>query len=374
MKIRYHLLLIPIFIILGSTFLTYQVFSFYQTPAEEVDPNPSFTLVLPDQNYSISLRDLEQNTDKELVIPTLDNATPKISYNPTLGMLESISSPQDYIIDLEVLKVNIKNRTKESGLSFAPEYKLRDRYTTNLADFNNQLNYAYRNPLNISIKDGGEFTDITLDASLLRQIIRPVSTDLVHPLDVDKNVLISYLTERLTPKQKVYFNPTVAYRNTKNALNARFMGNSTPVVLGVDDGPTTSGELSDRYLEVDLSQQKMYFFINHNLYKEYRVSTGAEYPTPVGKYHILNKADKAFSDIYNVWMPYWMGFKYASDIGAYLGIHEIAYAVDSKGKPVYRHGYYIGEMMTGGCIAMEPKDSREIYNLSEVGMLLNIVE
>jgi lipoprotein-anchoring transpeptidase ErfK/SrfK len=118
----------------------------------------------------------------------------------------------------------------------------------------------------------------------------------------------------------------------------------------------------------------MYFFINHNLYKEYRVSTGAEYPTPVGKYHILNKATKAFSNIYNVWMPYWMGFKYASDIGAYLGIHEIAYAVDSKGKPVYRHGYYIGEMMTGGCIAMEPKDSREIYNLSEVGMLLNIVE
>ncbi len=72
-------------------------------------------------------------------------------------------------------------------------------------------------------------------------------------------------------------------------------------------------------------------------------------------------------------MPYWMGFTYARDVGAYLGIHEIAYAVNDLGKPFYKHGYYIGDMMTGGCIAMEPKDSREIYNLSDIGMLVRIV-
>ncbi len=374
MKSRFLIFLsVPLLVIIATTLLTYQVFSYSREPLEQIDPNPTITLILSDQNYEISMRDLD-GSESELVIPTLDNVIPKISYNPSLGMLESITSPQDYVIDLEVLKVKVKEQNDHRPFSFAPTYVLRDRYTTSLADFNNQLNHAYRNPLNISIKDGGTFTDLSLDPSLLRQIIRPISTDLIHPLDVDKSVLIEYLTSRLSPKQKVYFNPTVAYQNTKNALNARFMGNSTPEVLGVDDGPTSSGELSERYLEVDLSQQKMYFFINHNLYKEYRVSTGAEYPTPLGDYHILNKATKAFSDIYNVWMPYWMGFKYAGDIGAYLGIHEIAYAVDNKGKPVYRHGYYIGEMMTGGCIAMEPKDSREIYNLSDVGMLVRIVK
>jgi lipoprotein-anchoring transpeptidase ErfK/SrfK len=137
-------------------------------------------------------------------------------------------------------------------------------------------------------------------------------------------------------------------------------------VLGVDDGPSSDGKLSAATSK-SIFPTKNVFFIDHALYKEYRVSTGFEYPTPVGEFHILNKAPKAFSEIYNVWMPYWMGFKYARDVGAYLGLHEIAYAVDPKGKPVYRHGYYIGEMMTGGCIAMEPKDSREIYNLSEVG-------
>jgi lipoprotein-anchoring transpeptidase ErfK/SrfK len=152
------------------------------------------------------------------------------------------------------------------------------------------------------------------------------------------------------------------------------MGESTPQVLGVDDGPSSSGELADRYLEVDLSQQKMYFFIGGKLYKEYQISTGAEYPTPVGEFHILNKAPNAFSSIYNVWMPYWMGFKYANDVGAYLGIHEIAYAVDEKGKRLYHSGNYIGEMMTGGCVAMAPQDSREIYNLSDVGMLVRIIK
>lgn len=361
-------------IVLVSTLLTYQVFSYYQPETEQVDQNPTITLIFPDQEYVISERDLNTE-DKELVIPTLDNVTPKITYNENIGMLESVISPQDYVIDMEVLRLKVAEIDANSSLTFVPSYILRDRYTTNLADFNSQLNQAYRNPLKIGLKDGGEVVEMSLDSSLLRSIIRPISTDSVHPLDVDKDELISYISSNLSPKQKKYFNPTVAYQNTKNALNSRFMGNSTPVVLGVDDGPTSRGELADKYLEVDLSQQKMYFFIGNALYKEYKISTGFEYPTPVGEFHILNKEPKAFSKIYNVWMPYWMAFKYASDVKAYLGLHEIAYAsLDKKGKPVYNHGYYIGDMMTGGCVAMEPKDSREIYNLSEVGMLVRIVK
>lgn len=73
-------------------------------------------------------------------------------------------------------------------------------------------------------------------------------------------------------------------------------------------------------------------------------------------------------------MPYWMGFTYINKLGASLGLHEIAYASkDKKGRPIYNHGYYIGDKMTGGCVAMEPKDSKEVYDLSPVGMLVRIV-
>jgi hypothetical protein len=318
-----HFIIIPIACIavtLVSTLLTYQVFSYYQ-PSTIASTNPSTPLVL-----------------EAFPSPVM---SPKVTYNPNLGIVESVDTPE--IADKLVL-------------------------------YNSRLNKIYQNPLNISLKDGNTTTDLILDSSFIRTILIPKSTELNVPPEVNKLQLLSYITSRLTQKQKKYFNPNVAYLNTKNAINLRFMGEVTPIVLGVDDGPSSNGELADRYLEIDISQQKMYFFIDHTLYKEYRVSTGIDYPTPVGEFHILNKAPKAFSDIYNVWMPYWMGFTYARDVGAYLGIHEIAYAVDAKGKPFYKHGYYIGEMFTGGCIAMEPKDSREIYDLSDVGMLVRVVK
>lgn len=361
-------------IVVVTTIFTYQVFAFYKPLGGSAElQEPTLTLVLPDQNYLISLRDLKTR-NSDLVIPTKDRVSPKITYNQNLGMIESLVSPQDYVINLEELKQFLAEQDNAGNLSFTPSYYLRDRYTPSLEEFNRRLNLAYRTSLSINLKDGGEFTELTLGSTELRQIIRPISTDTVHPLELDREQFLNYILPKLTPKQKTYFNPDIAYQNTKNALNSRLMGNGTPAVLGVDDGPTSRGEIADKYLEVDLSQQKMYFFIGGSLYKEYRISSGSEYPTPIGEFHILNKAPKAYSAIYDVWMPYWMGFAYASDVKAYLGLHEIAYAVDEEGKQLYRYGNYIGEMMTGGCIAMEPGDSHEIYNLSDVGMLVRIVQ
>lgn len=355
-----------------SCFLTYKVFSAYQSTNQVVDDNPAITLVFPDQEYTIFPRDLDVE-GSELIIPTLDSTSPKISYNAKDGVLESIISPEDYIIDVKNLQRTISLYDIHSPISFTPTYTIRDRYTTSLEDYNLRLNQTYQTPLKVSLKDGSKLTDIVLSPDFLRSLLRPISTDLSYPLEIDESLLLSYLKSHLTPKQKEYFNPTIAYQNTRNAINTRFIDNSTPVVLGIDDGPSSRGELAGRYLEVDLSQQKMYFFIGGTLYKTYQISTGGEYKTPVGEFHILNKEPKAFSSIYNVWMPYWMAFKYAGDVGAYLGIHEIAYDIDAKGKPFYKNGYYIGDKMTGGCVAMEPKDSREIYNLSHIGMLIRIV-
>jgi len=313
---------IVILVVTASAILTYQVFSLAHPPstilADDSVPSPS----------------------QEVISPPI-SPPPRVTYNSRLGILETPDSPE--------------------AASILEPYNLR-------------LHNIYQEPLIISLKDGSAIAALSLDPSVIKSILIPTTTQLNVPPYVNQDLLISNITSRLTPKQKKYFNPSVAYINTKNAINLRFMGENAPVVMGIDDGPSSSGELAPRYLEIDLSQQKMYFFLNHTLYKEYRISTGSDYPTPVGEFHILNKAPKAFSEIYNVWMPYWMGFTYARDVGAYLGIHEIAYAVDPTGKPVYRYGYYIGDMMTGGCVAMEPSDSREIYSLSGVGMLVRVVK
>lgn len=355
-----------------TTYITYKVFSLSKYQVEASDIGQTYTLIFPDQEYFISKSDLTELTS-DLIIPTKDNTTPKIAYNSVDGLLESVVSPKDYVVDIDILKNQLLNYS-DQVVSLVPKYVLRDRSIPSITEYNFRLNRIHRSPLNISLKDGSTLTDMALDTVLLRTLIKPSTTEINIPPQIDKTALLTYINERLTPKQKKYFSSEVAYQNTQKAINLRFMGEATPVVLGVDDGPTSYGELADKYLEVDLSQQKMYFFINHTLYKEYKVSTGIDYPTPVGEFHILNKAPIAFSEIYKVWMPYWMGFKYANDVGAYLGLHEIAYVKDAKGKPVYRYGYYIGDMMTGGCVAMEPKDSREIYNLSDVGMLVRVVK
>lgn len=367
--------IVAIMITLVTTLLTYQFFSAYQSPVQvsAQDQNPTFTLVLPDQEYSISARDLDA-LNEDLIIPSLEDIVPKITYDAQEGVVKSVASPRDFVVPLSTLLAEVELARQSGQTTLTPTYSVQERYTHSLADYNLQLNKIYRTPLNISLKDGTETTMLPVETRILRSVLVPNSIEPNAPPDLNRDLLVGYVLQRLTPKQKKYFSPDAVYQNAKVAINARFMGDATPAVLGVDDGPSSSGELSARYLEVDLSQQKMYFFINHTLYKEYSISSGFEYPTPVGEFHILNKAPKAFSGIYNVWMPYWMGFKYASDVGAYLGLHEIAYALNEKGKPVYNHGYYIGDMMTGGCIAMEPKDSREIYNLSEVGMLVRVVK
>jgi len=363
MRFKKFITVITVFVLtILSMFITFSVIAYVNTPK-------SISLLLPDQKYTIILRDLT-NMSEELVVPVIKQVTPLISYNSLDGVLESVIVPEDYYISTS----DIKTHLDAGQLEFVPSYVIKPRFTAQLNDYNIALNRIHRSPLTISLKDGSEMSSLTLDTMLLRTMLKPNSIDLNVPPMIDKESLLAYIKRNLTPKQKKFFSEEVAYQNTQKAINLRFLGEPTPVVLGVDDGPTSYGQLANKYLEVDLSQQKMYFFINNTLYKEYKVSTGAEYPTPVGEYHILNKAPLAYSEIYQVWMPYWMGFKYANDVGAYLGLHEIAHVKDVKGKPIYRYGYYIGDMMTGGCVAMEPKDSREIYNLSDVGMLVRIVK
>ncbi|MBP9670494.1 L,D-transpeptidase [Candidatus Woesebacteria bacterium] len=363
-----------IIIVVITSLLTYKVFSSAKPIiSTSVEDNSSLTLNLPDQKYTIMYRELSNLGDK-LIIPTRDHSSQEIFYDQQDGVVMAVTPARDYLVDLNNLRTQLSLYEFSKDLSFTPTYIIQDRQKEDFAEYNSRLNKIYRSPMVINLKNGSSFSELELDSTILRSILNPTSVSSNIPPEVDRTKLISYITSHLTPKQKPYFNPVTAYQNTRLAVHSRFMDENTPQVLGVDDGPSSSGELADRYLEVDLSQQKMYFFISGKLYKEYQISSGGEYPTPVGEFHILNKAPNAFSSIYNAWMPYWMGFKYAGDVGAYLGLHEIAYAVNEKGKRIYQSGNYIGEMMTGGCVAMSPTDSREIYNLSDVGMLVRIVK
>ena len=131
----------------------------------------------------------------------------------------------------------------------------------------------------------------------------------------------------------------------------------------------THGEIAERYIEINISQQKMYLFYRGNLVNSYPVSTGLYYPTPVGRFQIMNKALEGYSDIFNVYMPYWMAFYYgwAGGQDAYFGIHELPYWYVGQERK-QRPREFLGSPHTGGCVSLDIGAAKEVYDFSYVGM------
>jgi len=135
----------------------------------------------------------------------------------------------------------------------------------------------------------------------------------------------------------------------------------------------TSGLAAPKYIEVDISEQRMYLFLDGKMHKTYTISSGLEYPTPRGIFFIKNKYPNAYSGIYHVWMPYWMEFYYHPLLGATFGIHELPYWFEG-GRKVRRPREKLGSPSTGGCISLDFGKAKEVYNFSEVGMPVYIYE
>jgi hypothetical protein len=235
-------------------------------------------------------------------------------------------------------------------------------------EVNRKLNTLHRLPLEIII-EGGINENIEIGSQDMLSLFDVGYTDDLRAVQfiVDKDSLSRFLAATSIRSISVDW----VSKKIKDTLVQRYNdGVITPVVLGIDTGPNTDGSLGRTYIEVDISQQKLYFFEGGEIFKSYPVSTGLGYPTPIGSYKVRNKSPMGFSGIFNVWMPWWMAFDYRKDIGAYLGIHELPYKLIG-GIKIYRFGNYIGTRKTGGCIALSPGDSKEVYDKSFIGM--NIV-
>lgn len=145
------------------------------------------------------------------------------------------------------------------------------------------------------------------------------------------------------------------------------------IVPVIKEGPNSDGSLSRKYIEVDLTQQKMYLFQNGMVQNSYSISTGLDYPTPTGKFIIFNKAMNAYSGIYHVWMPYWLGFYIDPKLHASFGVHELPYWY-SKGLKVRRPRENIGSPHTGGCIALDIGKAKEVYVFADIGTPMYIFD
>jgi lipoprotein-anchoring transpeptidase ErfK/SrfK len=118
------------------------------------------------------------------------------------------------------------------------------------------------------------------------------------------------------------------------------------------------GRFSGKYIDVDITQQRLCLVDGSNIGNCYVVSTGKwSTPTPTGTRLTENKSPKAWSARYGLWMPWWQG------LGGGYGIHEL---------PEWPSGYKEGENHLGtpvshGCIRLGVGSAEEVYNWAPVG-------
>lgn len=102
-----------------------------------------------------------------------------------------------------------------------------------------------------------------------------------------------------------------------------------------------------KYIEIDISEQKLKFYENGFLLGTNIVSTGTlKMPTPLGTFKIMSKSEVAYSRAYSLYMPHFMLF---TKSGA--GIHGLPYWKNGN-SIVYEGVNHLGKRVSHGCVRL----------------------
>lgn len=241
-----------------------------------------------------------------------------------------------------------------------------------VADTSDRMKNVFLAPLTVLVDAGGTSQAFILSEKDLLDItdIQLSDDQTSVTVAVKEEAFTSIVNEKVKKLKLIIRGNVVTPKvvdDLQSLLTSRFDGHTVDALtISIDTGPNTTGSITDKYIEVDISQQKMYLFKNGKLHKTFRVSTGLDYPTPTGEFTILNKTGLGYSNIYKVWLPYWMGFKYSEELKAYFGIHELPYTL-VDGKQIKRPRDFIGQPNTGGCVALDVGAAKEVYQFADIG-------
>ena len=165
-------------------------------------------------------------------------------------------------------------------------------------------------------------------------------------------------------REGVRLDIAVSRDNIKNALKnrqgyAQLEVTTSPIDEEFYSPGNNPGKYPGRFVEINLSEQNLYRFDGTFLVETHKVSTGKwSMPTPEGEYSINNKDPRAYSQQYELYMPYWMAF-----IGSEYGIHELPEWPDGT-KEGESH---LGTPVSHGCVRLGRGDAQAVYDWVEVG-------
>ncbi len=287
----------------------------------------------------------------------------------------------------EVVAMEPESLKKELLFAFGTDkplnpqlYKVTNtQYQLKASQYNQQLARVTEQPVQVIVQNSRKVYTVLMEKEDLRGLVTVLyqEPDLLI-VGTDENILRNFVATKinyLLNSKDLEIDLFALREGLTSLFTSRLKGYDTNRVQAfITSSSNTHGTLSDRYIEVDISQQKMYLWEQGRSTGTYRISSGLYYPTPPGSYQILNKALNAYSSIYHVWMPYWMAFYMDPKVNAYLGIHELPYWIDTGGQEIRRPRDFIGSPHTGGCVSLDITDASTVYAWAQVGTPVVIYE
>lgn len=113
---------------------------------------------------------------------------------------------------------------------------------------------------------------------------------------------------------------------------------------------------------VSIRQQRMYVYNSGRLVHKWPVSTGLPgRNTARGDFKIQSKYDEAWSSIWQLRMPYWLGIY---DVGTYEnGIHALP--INRRGQRLWAG--LLGSPASFGCVILSTENAATLYNWAPMG-------
>lgn len=170
-------------------------------------------------------------------------------------------------------------------------------------------------------------------------------------------------------------NPLQIIDNFDPTATIGYFNNQLVTIPKIDDqilGDSTSISVqnSNKHIEVDLTNQKLYAYENNNLVFEYSISSGTWNRTPTGTFTVWAKirSQKMSGG--------------SKELGTYYYLPNVPYILfyynDKVAKKIgYSiHGAYwhnnFGVPMSHGCINMRISEASQIYNFADVGTQITV--
>jgi tetratricopeptide (TPR) repeat protein len=120
-------------------------------------------------------------------------------------------------------------------------------------------------------------------------------------------------------------------------------------------------------IEIDISKQRFYAWLGDTLVYSFPTSTGLPgRDTATGHFEVLDKIPMAYSSIWRLKMPYWLGIYYVGNIEN--GIHALPIRPDGT----VMWGGLLGQKASYGCVILSTEAAQIIYDWAEIGTPVDI--